>query len=79
MNTSLLQIIFSFLFGHKYYTPILAYKGTFSTFMHGGIFHSKEEIEDALLGNEAYTLVEIVSFRSHLLYSNNEILNPKRS
>ena len=73
MQKSLFRVISEFLFGYKYYTPIYHHAECFDAVMHGGIFKTKREAEQILLGNTSFILIEVVSFRSREIYEDGEI------
>ena len=69
---SLLQIIFAFIFGHKYYANIIHTKGTSIRELSCFIFSTKQQAEEHRLTLEttrSYGYVETVSFRSREDYS----------
>lgn len=75
-NETLLEAVFAFIFGHKYYANIVNTRGTTKCEVASYIFNTREDAERhrrKLDETRSFLYVETVSFRSRKLYEGQKI------
>lgn len=79
MGKTLIQTIFEFLFGKKYYAVVANRTGMVSLGLMENICMTKEEAEQLLKDNMTFSTYEIVSFRSRQTYIKKKDKNTGKS
>lgn len=75
-NETILEAVFAFIFGHKYYANIVNTRGTGKCEVASFIFTTKEDADRhrrRLDTTRSFLYVETVSFRSRKLYDGQRI------
>lgn len=68
VKESVLERVWHFVVGYRYYAVVSVRKGTFEVGLHSVILQSKKEAERLLMGVESYREVEVVAFWSRERY-----------
>lgn len=76
MKESLLQKVFHFVFGYRYYGVVLNRRGTMEIVNSAFIFTSKKDITETFDESMTFRVIEVVSFWSRNKYV--RVYNPNR-
>ena len=68
LKESVLERVWHFVVGYRYYAVVSVRKGTFEVGLHSVILQSRKEAERLLMGVESFREVEVVAFWSRERY-----------